>query len=611
MKQAALSSFLVPLLAMTLGGVLSGCATVGARSQGRTSGDSNSPRTVGEAIQQSNLEQSGVFSGGKVIGSSTSKGGAKKVEYGDIVIQGKHLKNTTFDIPITINSRVEYWVDYFTGRGQPFFEKYLERAEFFIPYMRPILRQSGIPEDFVYLAMIESGFNNFARSQAKAVGPWQFISATGKRYGLAVNWWVDERRDIRKSTIAAVEYLKELMGIFNSFELASASYNAGEGKVARAVQRFGTKDFWAISKHRFLKPETRDYVPKIIAAALIAKNRTQFGFPAETTAPQPGSDEAVSSDGEIVKLIKTEKSDDHLDEKIIAKDAGLDSSEVPDASDAEDDAADAAVKNSGKSAKVAEKASEKVSEKVHDENVGDLLTRLTKSDLKDEDEEDSDDTNTALVPATLLVPEEPTLPEGQQASSEPQAKPVPTPHMSKNGEVGGAELAEFDIKSPADLLKVARAAGLSYQTVKSLNPELLRWCTPPNVSSYRVRLPASVKDRFLATYNLGAFPRHVDFMTYKVTRGETLAAVAKHFGIKVDPISDLNGVSPRMPLRKGARILLPMPNDRSRSIASLEVRDPPEHRRKHRRRRRFSKISFRQRNEATRSGYFRSHAHSG
>lgn len=158
------------------------------------------------------------------------------------------------------------------------------------------------------------------------------------------------------------------------------------------------------------------------------------------------------------------------------------------------------------------------------------------------------------------------------------------------------------MKSPADLLKVARAAGLSYQTVKSLNPELLRWCTPPSVSSYRIRLPASVKDKFLATYNHEAYPRQVEFMAYKVRRGETLAHIARHFGIKVDPISDLNGVSPKRPLRHGAKVLLPMPNDRSRSIASLEVRDPPErHRRKSRRRHRYSKISYEQRREAARA----------
>ncbi|MFL5814142.1 MAG: transglycosylase SLT domain-containing protein [Bdellovibrionia bacterium] len=549
---------------LTAGVLVTGCATVKAPSEsGRplanaSSSSSSSARTVDEVIQRSNLEQPAPSANS--VSSNIGNLG-KRVDYGDIVIQGKRLKNTTFDIPVTVNSRVEYWVDYFTGRGRKYFATYLERAEFFIPYMRPILKQNGMPEDLVYLAMIESGFNNFARSNAKAVGPWQFISATGKRYGLMVNWWVDERRDIRKSTIAAVDYLKELMGMFGSFELAAASYNAGEGKLARAIQRFGTKDFWAISRHRFLKPETRDYVPKIIAAALLAKNRTQFGFEPENKV-HPGADEAVSSDGEVVKLIKSDKPDDRL---------------------------------------------EKPADEDGPQNVGDLLSQLNNADMKDDDDDAPEGTGSAIVPATLMVPsDENGASEGVQANngndSQPLAKPVPTPHMTRKGEVGGAELAEFDVKSPADLLKVARAAGLSYQTVKSLNPELLRWCTPPNVSSYRIRLPASVKEKFLVTYNHEAYPRQVEFMAYKVRRGETLAHIARHFGIKVDPISDLNGVSPKRPLRHGAKVLLPMPNDRSRSIASLEVRDPPEHRRrKGRRRKHYSKISYEQRREAARA----------
>ena len=190
----ASSTFFPIAASLTAAFLISSCASV------RPSGDkgdtgrlssNGSPRTVDEVIQRSNLGQS----------SSSFANLGRKIEYGEIIVQGKRLKNTTFDIPITINSRVDYWVDYFTGRGRKYFQTYLERAEYFIPYMQPILKQNGIPEDFVYLAMIESGFNNFARSQARAVGPWQFISATGKRYGLMVNWWVDERRDIRKSTI--------------------------------------------------------------------------------------------------------------------------------------------------------------------------------------------------------------------------------------------------------------------------------------------------------------------------------------------------------------------------------------------------------------------------
>jgi hypothetical protein len=461
---------------------------------------------------------------------------------GEITVRGVRLKNTQFDFPITINSRVEYWIDYFTGRGRGVFEKYLDRSEYFIPYISPVLKQNGMPQDLVYLAMIESGFNNLARSHAAAVGPWQFISATGKRYGLMVNWWVDERRDVRKSTLAAVEYLRDLYGMFQSWELAAAAYNAGEAKVARAIQRFGTKDFWVISRQRFLRPETRDYVPKIIAAAIVSKNRVQFGFPEARV--RPAADEALAGDGEIVKVVKSDKPEEGLEK---------DSKDLVSVL--------AQGKDSGK-------------------------------DLKDDDEEDADDDTggLAITPATLMVN------QTQSAEAPPLAKPVPMPHLTKDGQVGGVELTEFDVQSPADLLKVARASGLSYQTVKSLNPELLRWCTPPTVSAYRVRLPANVKDRFLATYNTTSFPRKVQFMAYKVRPGQTLTHIARQFGIKVDPMSDLNGVSPRMPLRRGIQVLLPIPNDRSRSLASLDVRDPPEGRR--RRRRHFSKVGYRKRQSA-------------
>lgn len=177
--------------------------------------------------------------------------------------------------------------------------------------------------------------------------------------------------------------------------------------------------------------------------------------------------------------------------------------------------------------------------------------------------------------------------------------------MSKNGEVRGEELTEFELQSPADLLKVARAAGLSYQTIKALNPEILRWCTPPAVHSYRIKLPVSAKDRFLATYNHPAFPRRVQFLAYRVRRGETLSHVARRFGIKTDPMADLNRISPKAPLREGARVLLPMPDDRSRSLASLEVKDAPE-RKKHKRYRKagskYYRVSLQKRAAARSSG---------
>ncbi len=445
------------------------------------------------------------------VASVTSKG--------ELVFRDIKLKNSQFDFPVTLNSRVEYWIDYFTGRGRPHFERYLERSELFVPYIRPILKQNGLPQDLVYLAMIESGFNNHARSRAKAVGPWQFISATGKRYGLMVNWWVDERRDTRKSTLAAVEYLRDLYGIFRSWELAAAAYNAGESKVARAVRRFGTKDFWVIARHRFLRPETRDYVPKIIAAAIIAKNREQFGFGAETI--HPGAGEVISPDGEVVRVVP---------------DSGLQTESAP--------------------------------------KQGAAPESTLAGILRAEDYDPYEDAPESEHPAMLAASAE--LRAVEPDTQPTLAKSVQTPHVGRKGELVGEALSEFEVESPADLLKVARAAGLSYQTVKQLNPELLRWCTPPTVGDYRVKLPTSIRDRFLATYNHISYPRKVQFLSYKVRQGETLSRIARHFGIRVDPISDLNGVSARLPLRTGLRVLLPMPNDRSRSIASLEIRDPPD-----------------------------------
>jgi hypothetical protein len=513
--------------------LITGCAHVGRSDKNLDSANPPLPKTLTEVLQQDiNHPTSGMPSKAIVV------------ENGEIIVQGIKLKNTHFDFPISVNSRVEYWIDYFCGRGRSYFSRYLERSEFFIPYIVPLLKQNGLPEDLVYLAMIESGFNNLARSRARAVGPWQFISATGKRYGLMVNWWVDERRDIRKSTLAAVDYLRDLYGIFQSWELAAASYNAGEAKIARAVRRFGTKDFWVISRQRFLRPETRDYVPKIIAAAIIAKNRGQFGFVEHDPLPVAG--QAIAGDGEIVQLVKTDKPIEDKDYK--------------------------------------------------NEKEADAQT-----ELDDNDEFVADDSADEESPkSTLITAVEPSATQ----SPMPLAKPVQTPHVTKKGEVGGEELAEFEVKSPADLLKLARAAGLSYQTVKSLNPEVLRWCTPPTVGTYRIKLPAFTKDKFLQTYNHEAFPRKVQFMTYQVHRGETLTRIAHHFGINVDPMSDLNGMSPKMPLRNGAKVLLPMPNDRSRTFASLEVRDPPERRRsgggrRHRRHgSKYYKITYKHRESA-------------
>jgi membrane-bound lytic murein transglycosylase D len=144
--------------------------------------------------------------------------------------------------------------------------------------MKNLLKEQGLPEDLVYIALIESGFDPYAYSRSKASGPWQFIYWTGKKYGLKVNWWVDERRDPEKSTLAAAKYLKDLYERFSSWHLAAAGYNAGEYKIVNAMRRYRTGDFWKLTNYRYLKPETKNYVPQMIAAALIAKDPEKYGF---------------------------------------------------------------------------------------------------------------------------------------------------------------------------------------------------------------------------------------------------------------------------------------------------------------------------------------------
>jgi len=183
------------------------------------------------------------------------------------------------DIPLALNSKVEYFLYYFQTSGKPSFSRWLSRSSRYIPMMKEILKAQAMPEDLVYVAMIESGFQMHARSWANAVGPWQFISDTGRRYSLRIDQWVDERKDPVKATTAAALYLKELYGMFNGdWYLAAAGYNAGENKILRAISMYNTSDFWEISRGSYLKRETKEYVPKLLAAAIIAKDPARFGF---------------------------------------------------------------------------------------------------------------------------------------------------------------------------------------------------------------------------------------------------------------------------------------------------------------------------------------------
>jgi membrane-bound lytic murein transglycosylase D len=166
----------------------------------------------------------------------------------------------------------------FTRKLKERFSVYLQRSGEYIELMKDILKSYDIPEDIAFLPLIESGFNPNAYSVARAVGPWQFIASTAKKYGLTIDWWRDERKDPVKSTAAAANYLKDLYDMFGSWNLAMAAYNAGEGKILKALSRTKSDDYWSLLKSRHIKRETKEYVPRFIAAKLIAANPSDYGF---------------------------------------------------------------------------------------------------------------------------------------------------------------------------------------------------------------------------------------------------------------------------------------------------------------------------------------------
>ncbi len=302
---------------------------------------------------------------------------------------------------------VERHINTFTNRLKDRFSLWLSRAGMYIDTMKEILVENGLPKELVFLPLIESGFNTNAYSRSRAVGPWQFIASTAKKYGLTINWWIDERRDPVKSTEAAARYLKDLYDMFNSWHLAMAAYNAGEGKVLRALRKTRTDDHWTLlQKKRYLRRETREYVPKFIAASLIALEPEKYGF---------------------------EDIDYH--------------------------------------------------------------------------------------------------------------QPV--------------EFTEVEIESPVDLEVIARAAETDLETIKLLNPELKRWCTPPDQATYKIRIPADRKEIFLQ--NLSSIPKEERYTVkiHIVRRGETIAKIAKKYKLPESVIYALNPEIKGHPLKPDTEIKLP------------------------------------------------------
>lgn len=317
-----------------------------------------------------------------------------------------NLENNYFDIPVVYNPQVKKWIDYFTTRGRKYFTLYVERAGRYAPMIGSILEENDLPRDLIFLAMAESGFNNHAKSVAAAVGPWQFMPATGKDYSLNQNFYVDERRDPIKATIAAAQYLGKLYQDFGAWEIATAAYNAGEGKLGRAIKKYKTTDFWELTRGKYLKSETKNYVPKIMALAIIGKNLKTFGF--------------------------------------------------------------------------------------------------TDLDFR-----------------------------------------------------APMDYAEIQVGPLTDILKLAEALKVDVEEIQRLNPEILRWFTPPNVENYKLRLPPLYAQSYANCCIKQSF-KVTSFQEYVVPKKMTLLQVSKKFRLNnTQVLSHLNSLSPRAKLTKGTVIKLP------------------------------------------------------
>ena len=174
--------------------------------------------------------------------------------------------------------RMEFWVDYFTNKNRERFQRFLNNGEEYRHHIEQVFQQYGLPKELYFVGLIESGYYLGAKSHASAVGPWQFIRATGKRYGMKVTNELDERQDLFKATHAAARYFKDLHKIFASWELALAAYNAGENGMIRRIIKHRTNDFYQLSHNKQIPSETINYVPKVLAAMHIVKNAKYYGF---------------------------------------------------------------------------------------------------------------------------------------------------------------------------------------------------------------------------------------------------------------------------------------------------------------------------------------------
>jgi peptidoglycan lytic transglycosylase D len=439
-----------------------------------------------------------------------------------------------------LTRRIDKFIRYFQNKGRDRFEVWLSRSGKYSDMMRKILAQYGMPGDLVYLALIESGFSPQAYSVARAAGPWQFIAGTGRRYGLRVDWWADERRDYEKSTHAAASYLKDLYGMFDSWPLAAAAYNAGEGKIMRAVSRYKTEDYAKLIRYRYLSRETKDYVPKMLAALTIAKDPEKYGF-GEVLYEDPLEFDKVSVPGGI-DLAALGDIIDVPPEILKEWNPALKRFCTPPNVDAYE------IRLPRGFGPVAEERMEgirteaKITFLLHKVHKKDSLVSLAKeyktpvSVLKEMNGLRSNSlrrTSRLIIPVTGL--------SGEASAPGTKVSPDMLRMAHMRLDEGYRRGQRIRVRRGDTLWKIARRARVSVSSLARENR--MKTTSILRVGSI-IRIPGAVSSS-------GNGSRHV------VRRGETLWSIAKAHGITVDQLARRNNMTPREPLRSGRVLRIP------------------------------------------------------
>ncbi|MEQ1569569.1 MAG: LysM peptidoglycan-binding domain-containing protein [Myxococcota bacterium] len=468
-----------------------------------------------------------------------------------------------FDIPIEVNDSVVKWMRYFTGSGRVYYERWLGRSTRYQPMMRAALAEAGLPQDLVYLSMIESGYNTYAYSHSDAAGLWQFIPSTGKVYDLRIDWWVDDRRDPEAALGAAIDFLGELHHMFGDWRLAWAAYNGGPGRVRRSIDKAGTKDFWKIADGDLLHSETQNYVPKIMAAAIIGKHPERYGFTGITYQEELTYDVA-KVDGSVELGVLAECAGMTLDDLKALNPALRRYATPPEGYELR---VPAGKKSTFVAALDRVPASERLVTVHHTVKRGESLSIIagkygTTVDAIS-DANGLRNVNRITVGASLIIP---------RTGDGPDAVAAATPSEPRSsGSARSAPKAAAPPPPPKEVVHVvargdtlSKLAGSYGTTVEALR-DSNHLTTSTIVVGQKLKVPAGGKGA--AAPAAAAAPT-----THTVARGETLTLIAKKYGVEAAKLQSWNGIDDPSHIEVGQKLSVSGPGAPSVAWTTYTVR---------------------------------------